>query len=309
MIKNLVLVIAFLLYLSPDAGASGREIRIAMWKLPLNMPSIVAMEQKAYERAFEGEYLIRYIDLPSGPKQVQAIAAGELDIVEGLGAGAVLVGIANGVDMTIIGANSRSPEAFAVVVKDPRIMRISDLKGKKVAGLRGSVVHQLFVELLRKEGLSEKDVEFFPMTLNASASALIAERVDSALLAGTEIVRAEKGGCRVLKDGRGVLRGLSLIAARRSFAENHPAAIEKYLAFREKILIEAARSLERVLPLLGKETGLQENEVRKLLAKFDYDTKITNTDIEELKNTGKYLKRENFIKIIPEINIILWNHE
>lgn len=88
--------------------------------------------------------------------------------------------IANGVDITVIGANSRSPEAFAVAVKNSKITDISDLKGKKVAGLRGSVVHQLFVELPRKEGLTEKDVEFFSCPLNAAASALIAERVDAA---------------------------------------------------------------------------------------------------------------------------------
>lgn len=131
-------------------------MRIALWKLPLNLPAIAAIENRTYEKAFEGEYKVEYINLPSGPKQVQAMAAGELDIAEGLGAAAVIVGIANGVDITIIDADSRSPEAFAVVVKNSKIKRIFDLKGKKVAGLRGSVVHQLLMELLHKEGLTEK---------------------------------------------------------------------------------------------------------------------------------------------------------
>ncbi len=215
MTKKMIFLLIFLLTLSLSAEARDREIRIALWKLPLNLPAIAAIENGTYEKAFEGEYKVEYINLPSGPKQVQAMAAGELDIAEGLGAAAVIVGIANGVDITIIGANSRSPEAFAVVVKNSKVKGISDLRGKKVAGLRGSVVHQLFVELLYKEGLTEKDVEFFPMPLSAAASALIAEKVDAALLAGTEIVRAEKGGGRVLSDGKGIVKGLSLIVARR----------------------------------------------------------------------------------------------
>ncbi|MDD4837844.1 MAG: NrtA/SsuA/CpmA family ABC transporter substrate-binding protein, partial [Synergistaceae bacterium] len=197
MTKKLIFMLVLLLTLPTAAEASGRKMRIALWKLPLNLPAIAAIENSTYEKAFEGEYKVEYINLPSGPKQVQAMAAGELDIAEGLGAAAVIVGIANGVDITIIGANSRSPEAFAVVVKNSKVKEISDLRGKKIAGLRGSVVHQLFVELLYKERLTEKDVEFFPMPLSAAASALIAERVDVALLAGIEIVRAEKGGCRV----------------------------------------------------------------------------------------------------------------
>ncbi len=306
MTKKMIFLLIFLLTLSLSAEARGREMRIALWKLPLNLPAIAAIENGTYEKAFEGEYKVEYINLPSGPKQVQAIAAGELDIAEGLGAAAVIVGIANGVDITIIGANSRSPEAFAVVVKNSKVRGISDLRGKKIAGLRGSVVHQLFVELLYKEGLTEKDVEFFPMPLSAAASALIAERVDAALLAGTEIVRAEKGGCRVLSDGKGIVEGLSLIVAKREFAEKNRAAIKKYLEIRERIRIEVVNSPRKIVPLLKKETGLTEKEIIKILPKFNYDAEISENDILELKKTAEYLKRENIIKYIPDINNMLW---
>ena len=304
--KKLILILPLIIALSQPSGASEKAIRLALWKLPLNLPAMAAIENRTYEKAFAGEYKVEYINLPSGPKQVQAMAAGELDIAEGLGAAAVIVAIANGVDITVIGANSRSPEAFAVAVKNSKITDISDLKGKKVAGLRGSVVHQLFVELLRKEGLTEKDVEFFPMPLNAAASALIAERVDAALLAGTEILRAEKGGCRVIRDGRGILEGLSLIAARRGFAEKNRSAIKKYLAIRESIRLEIVNSPQEFVPLLKKETGLSEKEIRITLSKFNYDTRITESDIQELKKTAEYLKNENIIKSIPVINNILW---
>lgn len=277
-----------------------------MWKLPLNLPSMAAADGKVYERAFQGEYSIRYIDLPSGPRQVQAMAAGELDIVEGLGAAATLVGISNGVEITIIGANSRSPEAFAVVVKNPEIKGMSDLKGRKVGGLRGSVVHQLFVDLLRKEGLSEKDVEFYPMPLNTAATSLIAERIDAALLAGTEIVRAQKGGCRVLSDGKGHLEGLSLIVARREFAEKNRSAVKKYLMEREKIRKKAENNLEDLMPMLKKWTGLTEKEIRRMVNKYDYQTEIREKDQKELEKTAEYLKRENIIKFIPNINNIQW---
>ena len=304
--KKLILILPLIIALSQPSGASEKAIRLALWKLPLNLPAMAAIENRTYEKAFAGEYKVEYINLPSGPKQVQAMAAGELDIAEGLGAAAVIVAIANGVDITVIGANSRSPEAFAVAVKNSKITDISDLKGKKVAGLRGSVVHQLFVELLRKEGLTEKDVEFFSMPLNAAASALIAERVDAALLAGTEILRAEKGGCRVIRDGRGILEGLSLIPARRGFAEKNRSAIKKYLAIRESIRLETVNSPQEFVPLLKKETGLSEKEIRITLSKFNYDTRITESDIQELKKTAEYLKNENIIKSIPVINNILW---
>lgn len=304
--KKLILMLAFLLFFYPIAEARDKEMRIALWKLPFNLPAIAATENRIYEKVFEGEYKIEYINLPSGPKQIQAMAAGELDIAEGLGAAAAIVGIANGADITIIGANSRSPEAFAVVVKNSKIKGISDLKGKKIAGLRGSVVHQLLIELLHKEGLTEKDIEFYPMPLNAAASALIGERVDAALLAGTEIIRAEKGGCRVLSDGKGIVEGLSLITARRKFVEKNQAAIEKYLETREKLRLETLNSPNKYVKLLKKETGLSEKEIINMLTKFNFDTIISERDIVELKTTSEYLKRENIIKSIPNINNLLW---
>lgn len=306
MIKRLIFAMFILCFLFSAAEAGNKKIRIALWKLPFNLPAMAAIENRTYEKGFEGEYKIEYINLTSGPRQIQAMAAGELDIAEGLGAAAVITGIANGVNITIIGANSRSPEAFAVVVKKSKIKKISDLKGKKVAGLRGSVVHQLFIEQLHREGLTEKDVEFFPMPLNAAASALIAERVDAALLAGTEILMAEKGGCRILLDGKGIVEGLSLIAARRDFADENQGAIEKYLRIRENIRLDALRSPQKFVPLLKKETGLSENEIIKMMTKFNYDTRIAENDLIELKKTAEYLKKENIIKSMPNINNILW---
>ena len=66
MLKKTALMVIFLLSLSGAAGAREREIRIAMWKLPLNLPAMAAADGRVYERSFEGEYKIRYIDLPSG---------------------------------------------------------------------------------------------------------------------------------------------------------------------------------------------------------------------------------------------------
>lgn len=144
------------------------------------------------------------------------------------------------------------------------------------------------------------------MPLNAAASALIAKRVDAALLAGTEIIRAEKGGCRVLSDGKGIVEGLSLIVARREFAEKNRGAINKYLEIRERIRQDAVNSPRKFIPLLKKETGLSEKEIIKMLGGFNYDARISESDIAELKNTAEYLKRENIIKNMPDINNILW---
>lgn len=291
-------IIALLLTITALTGVSSakeKTINIALWKLPLNLPAIAALKDKTYEKAFTGDRKINYVQLPSGPRQIQAIGAGQLDIGEGLGAATVLVGAAAGVDLKIIGVCSRSPRGFAIVVNDPQIKNAKDLSGKKIAGIKGSVVHQLYMELLEENGLGEKDVEFYPMTLPAATAALLGGHVDAALLAGIEIIRAEKGGARVLADGKGRLSGLSLIVAGTEFIEKNPGAVEKYLLVRNNILTEMRINPAKFIDIIIRETGTTKEEARNIISWYDFNNEITSNDISELNMTMDYLKKTKII--------------
>lgn len=288
------------------SDAKEKVMNIALWKLPLNLPAIAASEEGTYEKAFAGKMKINYVQLPSGPRQIQAIGAGQLDIGEGLGASAVLIGAAAGADLRIIGVCSRSPHGFAVVVKDPAIKTARDLKGKKVAGIRGSVVHQLYVELMEEAGLGEKDAEFLPTTLPAATAALLAGRVDAALLAGTEIIRAQKGGARVLADGEGRLAGLSLLVARTRFLEENNDAVKQYLMLRRDIVTKIKINSDKFITITAKETGTTKEEARSIMAWYDFDDKITSSDIAELNKTLSYLEKNQMIREKIDIMRIIY---
>lgn len=284
------------------SDAKEKVMNIALWKLPLNLPAMAALEDGTYERAFSGKMKVNRVQLPSGPRQIQAMGAGQLDIGEGLGATAVLVGATAGVDLKIIGVCSRSPRGFAILVTDPKIKTPADLKGKRVAGVKGSVVHQLYSELMEEAGLSERDAEFYPTTLSAATAALLAGRVDAALLAGTEIIRAQKGGARVLANGEGRLDGLSLIVVRTSFLKENLNAVKQYIMLRRNIVAEIKNNPERFITMTAKEIGIPEQEAKDIMSWYDFDDRITSTDIIELNKTLSYLRKNQMIR--EEIDII-----
>lgn len=304
--KSLLLLIILIASFTSVSDAKEKEINIALWKLPLNLPAIAALEDRAYEKNFAGERKVNYIQLPSGPKQIQAIGAGQLDIGEGLGAPAVLVGVAAGVDLKIIGICSRSPRGFAIVAKNPAIKSVKDLRGKKIAGIRGSVVHQLYSELIDEAGLTDGDVDFFPMTLPAARAALLAGHVDAALLVGAEIIRAEKSGARVIADGEGRLAGLSLIVAGSKFIKQNPGAVEKFLQVRKGILAEMKTNSGRFIAITAKEIDMTENEARNIITWYDFNDKITSNDILELNKTMAYLKKMKIIEAAIDIIRIIY---
>ena len=85
----------------------------------------------------------------------------------------VLLAAAGGNELKIVSGFSRPTGLFAIVVKDPAIRSIADLKGRKVAGPKGTVLHQLLAAALDRSGLSMGDVDFLQMDIPAARTALL----------------------------------------------------------------------------------------------------------------------------------------
>jgi sulfonate transport system substrate-binding protein len=281
---------ALLVVLAVSVSAFGAEkaaLRLSGWKLPFNVPVIIELDRGTYAKAFP-EFDISVVNMQTGPQLMAAMAAGEIDIVQGIGDAAFLVAAAGGVDAKIIAASSRSPKAFAVVAGDG-VSGIVGLKGKKVAGLRGSVVHQVFVSALAEAGLSEADVEFFPMPVAQAASTLLAGRVDAALLVGGEILRATKAGAKVIADGDGRVEGLSLVVASSRFIADHPDAPDAFRVMREGTLAFMKANPSLAIAAAATDTGLAQTEVESMMGWYDFDAAIRPSDRQSLSSTLKYL--------------------
>ena len=48
-------MLPLIIALSQPSMASEKAIRLALWKLPLNLPAMAAIENRTYEKAFAGE--------------------------------------------------------------------------------------------------------------------------------------------------------------------------------------------------------------------------------------------------------------
>ncbi|RXL52052.1 ABC transporter substrate-binding protein, partial [Citrobacter sp. AAK_AS5] len=77
------------------------------------------------------------------------------------------------VDLKIIGIFSRAPEAFTILAKNPAISSVKDLKGKKIVGPKGTLLHQLLIAALARDGLKPTDVEFLSMGLMEGVAAML----------------------------------------------------------------------------------------------------------------------------------------
>lgn len=289
------LLVLALSFATAASAADGREmLRISGWRLPFNIPVMVEREKNIYGTVF-ADYDVSIVDMQTGPRLMAALEAGNLDIVQGVGDAAFLVAASAGVRAKIVAVNSRSPKAFAVVSNNRQVRSIADLKGKKVAGLRGSVVHEVFVEALRENGMTEADVEFFPMPVAQAASTLLAGRADAALLVGSEIVRATRSGAVVLADGEGRVHGLSFVVVRTKFAEAHPEIVARFLEMRRDTLQSIEDDPERAIAVASLRTRQEPEDVAAIMGWYDFDSTITPEDVRSMEKTKRYLRESGLI--------------
>lgn len=295
-----------LLVLGTGAFASDmpRKMGITYVKAPLNVPSIVAKYNMTFEKAYDGVDL-SFPEITEGPKQTEAMAAGEIGIASCLGSTSAILAASEGLDVKIIGIYSRAPKAFMIVVRDPAIKSVKDLKDKKVAGPKGTILHQLLAAALDKEGMSVKDVEFVQMGLSSGANALGTGSVDAALLAGPAAYKALNSGGRMLKNGEGLVDATIVIATTEKFAKNYPKAISNFIEAHKKTLEWIKKNSDKAAEMTQKETGLPKEAVNMMTSWYDFDSTIRKRDIEELVRTQDFMIENGLQRNKIEINSII----
>ena len=277
---------------APEAkkAAAPSSIKITYVKSPLNIPSIVDKNNQTIANSFaKTNTKVSFPDIKSGAKQTEALAAGSLDICSALGGTSAILAASNGVDVKIIGIYSRAPKAFNIMAKDPAIKTTADLKGKKVAGPKGTILHQILIAALDKEGYAASDVEFLSMGIPESVNAMMTGSVDVALVAGADVLRAEKAGAHIVANGENLVDATIVIAVSGKFLEQYPEAVKQYLAAHKENIAFMNANKAKAYEFTAKETGLDASDVELMAPWYKFDPAITDKDIIELEKTQDFL--------------------
>lgn len=276
------------------------QINISYVTAPLNVPSIVEKKENLFEKEF-GNIKVKFPEITQGSKMTEAVATGDLDFCNAIGATSAIIGKANGVDLKVIGIYSRAPKGFTIMTKDEKIQSIADLKGKKVAGPKGTILHQLLIAATNEAGVSMDDVEFIQMGIGNAVSSMMSGNVDAALVAGPAVIKAQAGGASVLKTGEGLLDATIVIAAREEFLNEHPDLVNKYMNVHDVALKYMEENKEKMYEMVADETGVSIEEVKTMYKWYDFDPTIHEKDIEELEKTQDFLFDNDMIQ--EKINI------
>lgn len=279
-----------------SAGTTVDTINISYVKLPLNIPSIVEKKLKSFEREFAGDRInVVFPEIIEGPKMTEALAAGSLDFCNALGGTSAILAAANGVELKIIGIYSRAPKAFTIVAADPKIQTVADLKGKKIAGPKGTILHQLLLAALVRQGLNGEQVAFVNLGIAQAVSAMLSGSVDAALVAGPAVPKALDNGAHIITTGEGLLSATIVIAVSDKFMTRHPDLVERYMKVHGESLRYMKEHPEDVYQLAAQETGISIEDVRKMVPWYDFNPVVTADDMVDLEKTQDFLIQNDLL--------------
>lgn len=307
MFKKLVILIGMVfLLVSCGEKKKGEEINLTYVKAPLNVPSILEKNLKIFDKEFEKDGIkVKFHELTTGPEQTNALAAGELDFLHALGGTSAIIAASNGIDLKITNVYSRSPKGFMILSKKDDITTPESLKGKKIGGPKGTILHQVLVGYLGKGNLKEDDVQFINMGLPEAFAAMESGNIDAALLAGPVALKAINNGAKVVTNGEGLTQGLVVTAVSGKFLEKNPDIVKRFVKVNEEAVKYIDKNFEDMLKIVSEDVGLTKEEVLKLYPLYDFNPKIKEADIKDLEETQEFLIKNGMQENRIDINSII----
>ncbi|HDJ1465933.1 TPA: NrtA/SsuA/CpmA family ABC transporter substrate-binding protein [Clostridioides difficile] len=289
-------------------GEKLSEINLTYVKSPLNVPSIIQKQDDLFGKKFKKDNIkVNFHEITTGPEQTQALAAGEIDFLHALGGTSALIAASNGVELKILNTYSRSPKGFMILTNNNSIKSAADLVGKKVAGPKGTILHQVLISALDKEGLSMDDVEFVNMGIPEASAALSDGSVDAALIAGPAALKAMKSGSKLVANGEGLVDGIIVTAVSTDFAEKHPEIVERFMKVEKETLEYVNNNFDEAMEKVAKEVDLSLEETKELYAWYDFSLDITDKDISSLEDTQDFLIKNKLQEKKVNIKGLIYN--
>ena len=239
---------------------------------------------------------IEVVKFDTGSEIKEALEAGQITFGS-IGAQPAILANNNGTPLQFIGTYKTTEKCNALVARtDAGINDLADLKGKKIGFTAGTTLHNLLLKILDKAGLTEDDVELFPMNASEIKAALETGDIDAGILWEPYITQILKeDNIELVIDGTGLVKEVCGYAVNKEFLEENPEVSAAVL----KALDEAWRwsedNLDEAVSKISESSGSAEDEVRAVFEKSTGDTYITDEKINAIEDTAKYLYSQGLI--------------
>jgi sulfonate transport system substrate-binding protein len=264
--RRSLLASALLAGLLPSTAFAQKAKEIRIDWATYNPVSLLLKEKGLLEKEFAKDGIaVRWVKTVSSSNALQFLNAGSIDFGSTAGSAALVAKI-NGNPIKSIYTYSRPEWTALVVAKDSKITKVEDLKGKKVALVRGTDPHIFLVRALLGAGLTDKDITPVLVQQHADGgTALIRGDVDA--WAGLDPMMAQ----HEVKDGANLFfrkpeaNTWGILNTREEFLKDNPDVVKRVLAVYEDARKYSLANYDELKKIFIGVTGLEGPVVDKQL--------------------------------------------
>jgi len=246
------------------ASEKPKEIRID-WAT-YNPVSLLLKDKGLLEKEFAKDGIaVRWVRTVSSSNALQFLNAGSIDFGSTAGSAALVAKI-NGNPIKSIYTYSRPEWTALVAAKNSKIAKVADLKGKKVAMVRGTDPHIFLVRALLGAGLTDKDIQPVLVQQHADGgTALLRGDIDA--WAGLDPMMAQhevQDGVRLFFR-KPEANTWGILNTREDFLQKHPDVVRRVLAVYEEARKHALANYPELKKVFIAVTNLSDAVVDKQL--------------------------------------------
>ena len=257
-----------------NTPAPVKEIRIGYQPSTHQMAEYTAMAKGWWQQDLAPFGVVNVTDkiFPSGPPEMQAMLAGELDVAY-VGAAPVLSALATGLDAKIVaGVNTQGSEI--VVRNDLVYTSPQSLSGMTIATFPpGSIQDTILRDWLKKNNLTpDKDVFIKGMTPGDAVTAILAGKVDGIFLptpSPSTVVNQGKGKIVVQSGEMYPNHTCCVLVVSGKLIREHPEIVRQIIKTNDKAVAWNQQNLDEAAEIYSTKTGASLADVKASLKEWD----------------------------------------
>jgi sulfonate transport system substrate-binding protein len=284
------------------AADNPKEIRID-WAT-YNPVSMLLKEKGFLEKEFAKDGIaIRWVQTVSSSNALQFLNANSIDFGSTAGSAALVAKI-NGNPIKSVYVYSRPEWTALVTTKDSKITKIEDLKGKRVAMVRGTDPHIFLVRALLSVGLTDKDITPVLVQQHADGGNLLI-RGDVDAWAGLDPPMAQvelQEGARLFYRNAAA-NTWGILNSPEDFVKDHPDIVKRVILAYEEARKYSLANYDELKKIFIGVTKLPENVVDKQLKERTQLTfnKIGPAQRESILEAGLALQKAGVIQATVDV--------
>ena len=260
---------------TPSTGSAPiKELRIGYQPSTHQMAYVTAMDKGWWQQDLAQYGVVKVSDkvFPSGPSEMMAMQAGELDVAY-VGAAPFLTSLASGLDAKIVaGVNTQGSDL--VVRNDLDYKGPQSLKGMTIATFAvGSIQDTLLRNWLTQNNLTpDKDVIIKGMNGGDAVTAISAGKVDAVFLptpSPSTVVNQGKGKIVVQSGKMYPNHTCCVLVVSGKLIREHPEIVRQIIATNDKAVAYNEANIDEAAGIFANKTGATLADVKASLKEWD----------------------------------------